>query len=149
MRIKPRVNVTLPGNIFCAALPRNTPLTSALTIRNTGVSAFVAQAYTFASLTVADLGPDTAYDAYCYTEDLTMPVHTMPLGLVLQSKQSVTTECCRTIFLESPLSSIIQYFPSSVESPFSFALDAPPTHALAAAFSIQSVKCSPTQVPPP
>ena len=109
-------NVSRPGTIFCNAQQRT--FQSIVAIKKSPFYAIVQ--YTdddevsanplIATIQIENLLPETFYYLYCYTEDF--DDHFMEISDVLQYQTNFTTACCRSLSIESDMSSIAQYNPS-------------------------------------
>lgn len=89
------VNITHAGVVACAAVPAGSPVSTVLYIRQAGVGATAFVTNAIINLYLGSLNPQTNYDVYCYTQDLS--VNAMPLATALQTKMQTTTLCCKII----------------------------------------------------
>jgi len=136
-------NVTLAGTIYCAALEENYDLTSSQTVKSRGYSTAVYTAGVESLvITISGLAPVTKYDVYCYSEDFS--THSMPIDVVLASKVTATTECCRSLLFDSSYTTILEYDESisSSESVFSFYLDSTPEISTTVSVAVVPITCT-------
>jgi len=137
------VTVDKRGVIFCGAFRSGTVITSTLQIK---AQDFIAVADTTDpdavwpstfTATIDDLIADTNYDVYCYSEDYNR--HYMPLDLVVATKATTQTDCCKTFAWEAKADSISA--DRSLPVTFRFALDALPNSAVRVKTVLTSNAC--------
>ena len=145
------VNVTLAGRVYCAALPLSASggatanLLSASQVKALpGAAAlYLPQSntnHTMHPMVLTGLYPDTAYVAWCYTEDFSTAA--MPLGEVLATRLPFETACCKSVQLASTCLSTIA---ADTPTLFSFSLSAPPTATVVVSLSVSPLPSSADQ----
>ena len=93
-----------------------------------------------AVVTISNLGPDTAYNVYCYTEDYRG--NTMELATALSWSVSAQTQCCRRIVLMTNTPVIAKFVPDSAEVQYKFKLNSRPSSGIIAAVSLLPKVCN-------
>ena len=92
-------------------------------------------------LITKDIGPDTFYDVYCYTEDYS--AHIMPISLVLDAKVTIKTQCCKSAeFIMAKPAPRIPEITTVVENPaYGFRLSSRPSAPLYVNLTLVSHAC--------
>jgi hypothetical protein len=122
------LNVSKVGVVYCAALFENTNITSEYVVIEADyfTTIFSQESAGDTTVEITDLVPESNYDVYCYTQDFNN--HVMTFDAVLATKTSVSTLCCREIFIESSHAETVEYISgtTSDEKLFEFALETIP-----------------------
>jgi hypothetical protein len=120
-----KVNVSAPGNIYCAAFATGRTIHAVGEMRSAGVYAVVPAAGVY-TLRVKQLWPYSAYTAQCFTEDFAQ--HVMPLNMSLASAVTFSTKCCRAIEVVTSYPKVAQYIANSgrLETPFAIQVSSRP-----------------------
>lgn len=131
-------NITGEGYFFCS--PFSSGSTPESTADFQGFKEVISSNLT--TVTIDGLYPDTDYDIYCYTQDYLK--HVMPIDVILTSKNSIHTSCCRKLSLPVASSAIFEYFSGTTRPEFQYQVkyDAIPTRNLKLSISLTAVKCS-------
>ena len=130
------VNITIPGEVVCAAFSPSIAPNTVLDIQNNGNASATFARYQIATVYLGRLSPDTTYAVYCFTKDFS--VNSMPLSAV--SRFVVKTLCCKKVFFPVTYPSI----PEQVTLPqpqYQVGLDSPPTQTTQIALSIAYKTC--------
>ncbi len=137
-------NVTVAGNIYCAALPPLTTIQSVLDIRALATTAIVTADQLHFTLRIPNLSPTSPYRVMCYSDDFS--THSMILSDALLTNTTVSTTCCKSLLIGNVPANIVQYLPTTVrpENFFTVALDAPPLTNVVVTVTAKLVKCSPS-----
>ena len=110
------------STVYCAAFPVGGSPPNTTDVISQQNFAAEANSTGIVAVTILDLSPATAYDAYCYTES--------PLGIemdvatAIQTKVQVATACCKTISIYMDIDSLYQG--NSAAQAISIYLDALP-----------------------
>ena len=132
-------NVTARGQLYCAAFSESTVVTSTVTVIRNGVVATIS-APGLVSVTLSGLVPLTAYDVYCYTQDYKN--HFMPLATVLQTKVTVSTQCCRSLSFATLNRRLVESVAVSPSTPTNVAmLDTVPSSMVHVIVKLESYDC--------
>ena len=146
-----KVNISAPGNVYCAAFDANTVPGSLVDINNVGNSVIVKgiNGKHVGNITISSLNADSNYNVYCYTDDF--GTHVMPLNVALASKTQLQTACCRQLVVQSAPRFIYQQIQGSTipDSKCSLSLSAIPLNLVQLNLTIYRVSCRafPTSVP--
>jgi hypothetical protein len=135
------VNVTKAGTIYCGAFVNGTTFTSLLKIREQGYFGYMTGMGTV-SVYIDGLGPDTAYDVYCYTEDYA--AHVMPLELAREAMVQASTLCCKSITfdMEEPLRSIPEIATATANPEYGFTLSSKPNQEMVVNLNLTKFVCA-------
>ena len=145
------VNISAPGNVYCAAFDAHKEPASLVDIKLGGSSVIVQRinGNHFGNITIASLNADSNYDIYCYTDDF--GIYVMPLNVALTSKISVQTACCRQLVVQSAPKFIYQQIEGSTipDSVYSLSLSAAPQNLVQVNLTIYRVSCPAYPTSPP
>ena len=130
-------NVTRPGTIYCAALQSN--IKSTIDVTSSGFTALALSSGMYEVL-VTGLIADSDYTVYCYTENFKN--HLMDFDVVKENAMNVSTQCCKTILLNSAIKSIAE---SSIDQHI-FSLDSKPSLSSSTGISIASYPCDQNEI---
>ena len=137
------MNISAPGNVYCAAFQPGIILKNVLNIRSTGVGTLTSVPYSIMTIAIPGLNADSNYDVYCYTEDFAN--HVMPITEAVSGKITTSTNCCREVALLTSFPSVVQYFTTTAvadESLFKLGLNAQPSSTVTVALSLTPVACA-------
>ena len=136
-----RVNVSAVGVIYCTALTQGAPLTSALTVQQSGFRQTILAPGSVEVL-VSGLSPSTDYALYCFTQDFNG--HAMTLAAVAATATNVSTRCCHAMQYSSFPPTIYEYANVSAASSsvFEFTLDASPSATTVVILNLAGFLCS-------
>lgn len=137
------VNMSAAGILRCGAFSsrKNVSLASISEIDQVGNRTSNALKNTFVPLLLSGLSPQTLYDIYCYTQDLTTFI--MPLSVAVTTKTSSSTLCCRGIRFVTTFRTVSEVIDATSFPVFQLTLDAMPTAPVVVALSISSRLCAP------
>lgn len=136
-----QANLSSPGYMRCAAIAPSVRSVSTYLISSAGNANFTLQGG-WTTVTIKNLYPDTRYTVFCFTEDFRG--HQMPVDEMLLTNISVSTTCCKKLYVSQTYPSIIQYFASSqaAELLFSFGLDSPPANKVVVSVVALAISCT-------
>ena len=146
-------NVTVPGNIYCAAydLVSNGEMIQRKNVFSikrqvNGVSVAILADQLAGSLTISNLSPETEYSVYCYTESFGGDA--MSWALALQAMKPARTHCCRAVVLQQTYPQIVEYQSDTIavlaNTLFKFSLDSQPVTSVLTTVTLQKATCSRT-----
>ena len=139
------VNVTKAGTLYCAAFIAGTSFTSLTKIREAGNFGYMLGTG-YVSVHIPNLGPDTTYDVYCYTEDYSS--HVMPLEGAIANVARTHTSCCKSITfsMDRPLPRLPEITTALDNPEYSFIISSQPTMPLQVNLVLTSHQCANTQI---